>query len=128
MNDCRNRSRPWFLLASCACALLAAASCTHSPASAGLVQGQDIELRGRITSVDTSPWAYDGDGLAQVATEGHGAVTLHVPARTNLCRARGLGLFDQLRPGDRVRATGTVTGNAEVTVCVDPSQRLERAD
>lgn len=98
------------------------------PAVQPMSPQQQVVLEGRVSSVDTSPMAYDGDALLLLESDSRGTVTVHVPARTNLCRAQGLGLLGQLQPGDRLRAEGQASGPRDITVCEHPSHRLQRLD
>lgn len=89
---------------------------------------QEVVVEGRVLSVDLSPMAYDGDALVLLDSQSHGAVTVHVPARTNLCRAQGLEVLGELRPQDRIRVAGKATGQRDITVCESPTHRLQRLD
>lgn len=55
-------------------------------------------------------------------------VVVRVPARERPCRAEGLDALSPLDAGDRMRATGRVTGPGEVTVCVAETYALEKLD
>ncbi len=87
---------------------------------------QQVVIEGRVSSVDTSPMAYDGDALVLLESDARGTVTVHVPARTNPCRAQGLGLLGLLQPGDRLRVAGKASGPRDITVCEQPSHRLQK--
>lgn len=93
-----------------------------------LATDRQVVLEGRVASVDTAPMAYDGDALVVLDSAAHGAVTVHIPARTNLCRAQGLELLPELRAGDRLRVEGLATGPGNVTVCQEPTHSLQRID
>ncbi|MDQ3289233.1 MAG: hypothetical protein M3Q42_13465 [Pseudomonadota bacterium] len=93
-----------------------------------MVAGQPAAVEGRVASVDSSAMAYDGDALVMLESDSRGAVTVHVPARTNLCRAQGLGILGDLRAGDRLRVEGTFSGPRDITVCEKASHRLELLD
>lgn len=101
-------------------------------APGGMVQPLAVDrqavVEGRVVSVDASPMAYDGDALVMLESVSNGAITVHLPARTNLCRAQGLGLLGELRVGDRLHVEGLVTGPGDITVCQEPSHRLQRID
>ena len=69
---------------------LALAACASTPpASSALRPGAEASIDGTIARVDTAPWAYDGNAHVVVDTAAHGAVTLSLPARWNLCKASG---------------------------------------
>lgn len=89
---------------------------------------QRVVVEGKVAGVDTSPMAYDGNALVMVATTAHGVVTVHLPARRNLCQAKGFELLEVLRPGDRVRVEGLATAAGEISVCQDAADRLQRID
>lgn len=87
-----------------------------------------MRISGRIVSVDASPMAYDGDGLMVLATDTHGRVTVHVPARSNLCKAQGLDVFHRATAGMRIEAVGAPTDPSNLTVCVEANHRLRITD
>ena len=89
---------------------------------------QRVVVEGAVASVDLSPMAYDGDALVVVTSATQGAVTVHLPARRNLCKAQGLDLMDELKPGDRVRVEGVAIGAGEIRLCQDVADRLQRID
>lgn len=108
--------------------LAALSACATRPADGSAwAVGAEVTVEGRVVSVDRSPWAWDGDGLLVLATERHGEVVVHVPARTNLCRASGLDVFTTVAPGARIEATGEATTASDLTVCASPSHRLRSA-
>lgn len=109
------------------CATGTSGDATGSSARA-LVIDQPVVIEGVVSRVDTSPMAYDGNALVVVSTDAHGTVTVHLPARRNLCKAQGMDLLDTLQAGDRLRVDGTATGPGEVSVCLEASHRLQRAD
>lgn len=109
------------LVALCACT-------TTAPKHHALVAGQQATIEGRIVSVDTDPWAYDGNAVVIVSTSGAGSVAVQLPARWNLCKAAPPGDVQALAPGDRVQAIGTATGPGEMVVCEQPEHRLRRID
>lgn len=111
-------------------ALLAALALLGGCRSAGgerpsLATGSEVDIEGRLESVDTSPWAYDGNARLVVDTVAHGDIAVELPARWNLCRAASFGDIGRFAVGMRVRAVGRVTAPATVTVCASPSHRLE---
>lgn len=99
-----------------------------APASAALVAGTDATVEGRVTAVDTAPWAYDGNATVALDAEPRGRVELQFPARWNLCRAGDIGDLQTLAVGMRVRATGRVNAPNTITVCEDASHGLQRLD
>lgn len=130
-----SRSRAATLLAVGSAALLAAcagpARVRTPPAGApstALTVGATATVEGRVGSVDTAPWAYDGNAVVKLASDVHGPVELQFPARWNLCRAGDIGELQALSSGMRVRATGSVSAPATLTVCAEPSHGLQRLD
>ncbi|MCY7355142.1 MAG: hypothetical protein LH470_08735 [Lysobacter sp.] len=99
--------------------------CATNAMPAGLTDGQQVAVAGRVTSIDRAPWSYDGDGLLVLATGSRGTVTVHVPSRANLCRAQGLEVFSTVTVGMRVEAVGAATGPTDMTVCVESTHRLK---
>lgn len=93
-----------------------------------LIPGEDVALQGRVLDVDATPMFVDGDGEITVRSEGHGTVVIRIPARERVCRAEGLDVFSSLVEGDSIRISGRVTGEREVTVCVEDTHFLSRAD
>lgn len=108
--------------------LVLAASLTHCSAATPLVEGQGVVVEGRVSDIDATAMVRDGDGLISLKSDVHGAVTIHIPARERLCQAQGLALFQALRAGDRIRATGTVTGTRDVMVCVKTTHSLQKIE
>lgn len=108
-------------------ALLLLSGCTTpGPASAVAPVGSEIAFEGRLTHIDTTPWAYDGNARLLVESESHGRLAVELPARWNLCRAQPFGDIGRYAAGDRVRVTGTVTDVGTVTVCAQPTHSLAR--
>lgn len=104
--------RPVAMLAAslllCACA---------STAGRGLGStGQQATVTGRIVSVDTAPWTYDGSAVVKIATAS-GQVDVHLPARWNLCKAPPPDGVQSLKAGDHIQAIGTVGGDGALIVC-----------
>lgn len=99
---------------------------THGGAVASLAVGNEVEFEGRLESVDTAPWAYDGNARLVVDTAAHGDVAVELPARWNLCKAPAVGDAGTFSAGDRVRVVGTVTAPATVTVCERATHRVVR--
>lgn len=109
--------------------LLGLSGCAATGSVVGpMALDQRVVIEGEVASVDLSPMAYDGDALVVVTSAAHGAVTVHLPARRNLCKAQGFDLLTELKPGDRVRVEGAVTGAADVTLCQDAADRLQRIE
>ena len=100
------------------------AGCASTAAPASSTGASTIE--GRIASIDTAPWAYDGNAVVVVTTAG-GDVRVQLPARWNLCKAASVDVAS-LHPGDRVRATGSAGEAGSITVCGDASHELRRID
>ena len=109
-----------------ACAL-ALAGCTTAPA--GDPAGADapdagaLTIEGTVASIDTQPWAYDGNAVVRVDVAGRGAVPVELPARWNLCQAGPVDV-EALAVGMRVKAVGAPTAEGGLVVCQDPSHRL----
>lgn len=116
------------LLAAVALAALAARAGMRTPAVSAA--GAQLTIEGTVASVDTAPWAYDGNAVVQVSGTAHGTVAVQLPARWNLCRARPVeevqGLQKDMRV--RVRVTGTVDAPDRMTVCEHASHGLQRID
>lgn len=121
-----------FGLLAAALAACAGTKSTHAPSSSStssaLTAGMTATVEGRVSAVDTAPWAYDGNAIVKLESGAHGLVELHFPARWNLCRAGDIGDLQAIAPGTRVRATGTVNTPATLTVCEDASHGLQRLD
>ncbi|MET0717277.1 MAG: hypothetical protein ABWY34_02620 [Pseudoxanthomonas sp.] len=114
-------------LLGAAAALMALAACASAPDTRALVVGQAASFEGQIISVDTNPWAYDGNAVVAVGTS-KGTVNVQLPARWNLCKAQPLGDVQALKPRDRVQVVGTVTAPGEVVVCQQPQDQLRKID
>jgi hypothetical protein len=125
---------PVALLALTACATPTAPAATDaspapsaSPSPAPLAVGQEAVFEGEIVSIDTNPWAYDGNAIVQVATIASGTIQVQLPARWNLCRAESFGDLQAFKPGDGVHVAGTVTEPGVVVVCEQPQHHLRMA-
>lgn len=92
----------------------------QSPAVPASATGTTVE--GSIVSIDTSPWAYDGNAVIAIDTD-RGRVAAELPARWNLCQAGAVDV-EALRPGLRVRATGAADGQGGLVVCQDPTHGI----
>lgn len=123
----RLRALPVTRLFAAVAALIALAGCATTPADSVLSVGQEATIEGSVVSVDTDPWAYDGNAVVTVST-GAGNVSVQLPARWNLCKAQPLGDVQALKPRDRVQAIGTVTASGEMVVCGQPEHRLSKLE
>lgn len=94
-------------------------ACAHAPSGGGGA------LEGRVLSIDTAPWAYDGSGVLVVDAGGR-TLRVALPARWNLCKGRGLDEAGTLKPGDRVRVRGTVAADGSIDACSDAASSIER--
>jgi len=94
---------------------------------APLQAGSQIAIEGTIASIDTAPWAYDGNAVVRIDTSDRGRVVVQLPARWNLCKAPPVNM-EALAVGVRVRAVGAAGAEGEVVVCQDESHRLAPAD
>jgi len=120
--------RPVLRLSAATALLLALAACvttTHS--GTALTAGTQASIEGRVSSIDTAPWAYDGNAVIGVATNAHGVVAVHLPARWNLCRAPAVDV-EGLAIGDEVHATGSVGARGELVVCERPEHGLHKTE
>ena len=120
-------------LTAIATALAALSACANQPTTpttgtSALAVGQQATLEGNVLSVDTAPWAYDGNAVITVITATAGTVSVQLPARWNLCKAQPLHDVQALQPRDRVQVVGTVTAPGELVVCEQPQHRLRKID
>lgn len=99
---------------------------TTAPKGNALVVGQQATIEGDVVSVDTNPWAYDGNAVVTVSTAVAGTVSVQLPARWNLCKAKPLEDVQALKPRDRVQVVGMVTAPGELMVCGQPQDRLRK--
>jgi len=113
------------MLAMSACATAPPAA---TPSAATLVVGQQATIEGVVVSVDTAPWAYDGNAVLTVSTASAGTVSVQLPARWNLCKAQAPDDVQALKPRDRVQAIGTVTAPDTLVVCEQPQHALRRVE
>ena len=114
-------------------AMLAMSACATAPpatasSAAARVVGQQATIEGAVVSVDTAPWAYDGNAVVTVSTTGAGTVRVQLPARWNLCKAQPPGDVQALKPGDRVRAIGAVAAPDTLVVCEQPQHTLRKVE
>ena len=120
------RSAPVFPLITLSATLLVLGACaTTTNGKAALIVGQESTLQGEVISVNTGPWAYDGNAVVTVLTT-TGKVGVQLPARWNLCKAPSPGDVQAIKPGDRVQVIGTVTAADEIVVCAQPQHRLTK--
>ncbi len=115
-----------FIPASLALAVaVAAASCASVPDAPDdpIPADSPTRIEGTVASIDTQPWAYDGNAVVQVDVAGRGPVRVELPARWNLCKAEPVDV-QALTVGMRVQAVGEATGEGGLVVCGDASHRL----
>lgn len=123
------RHSPERQLAIALSTVLSVAACTTVPsANRALIVGQEASIEGSVLSVDTAPWAYDGNAVVTVATVSSGTIKVQLPARWNLCKAQPHTGVQELRPRDRVRAVGTVAADNSLVVCTQPAHLLHKLD
>lgn len=109
--------------------LVALSACTTTQGNGtSLVVGQEADIEGMVVSVDTAPWAYDGNAVVTVATATAGTVKVQLPARWNLCKAQPHQGIQELKPRDRVRAVGTVAEDNQLVVCAQPQHLVRKRD
>lgn len=111
-----------------ACALvLAASACTTSPGADAPRDepeaGSPATITGTVASIDTQPWAYDGNAVVQVDAADGGRVAVELPARWNLCEAPPVDV-EALAVGMQVQVVGDASGEGGLVVCTHPSHRL----
>lgn len=104
---------------ACLVPVLALAACASSgaPAAGAWRAGDDVTFAGRITAIDTDPWAYDGNARIDVASDAHGPVAVELPARWNLCKAPSVEAAVRLPVGTRVQVTARAGEGRAVVVC-----------
>jgi len=107
----------WIAVGVAACATTPA---TPPPAAASVVEG-------RIVSIDTQPWTYDGNAVIRIDSVDRGSVAVALPARWNLCEAAPVDV-EALAVGMRVRAEGSADGEGGLVVCQDATHRLVQLD
>lgn len=103
-------------------AALSVAACA-TPSAPPAAAGGAGSIEGTITSIDTAPWAYDGNAVIVVETAAQGSVAVQLPARWNLCQATPVDV-EALRVGMQVRATGATDTPGELVVCQDARHGL----
>jgi hypothetical protein len=122
------RPRMVLVAAMLAISACAATPLPTAPPAAALVAGQQATVEGEVVSVDTAPWAYDGNAVVSVSTSRAGTISVQLPARWNLCKAQSPGDVQALKPGERVQAIGTVTAPGTLVVCEQPQHVLRRIE
>jgi hypothetical protein len=100
----------------------------HPSRTASFEPGQQAAFEGRIVSVDTDPWAYDGNAVIVVSTGQGATLQVQLPARWNLCKAEPPADMQALKPGDRVDVAGTITSAATLMVCDRPGHHLRKVE
>jgi hypothetical protein len=121
------RALPVIRLFATLTVLAALAGCATTTEDSALSVGQEVTVEGNVVSVNTDPWAYDGNAVVTVSTDA-GNVSVQLPARWNLCKAQPLGDIQGLKPHDRVQVVGTVTAPGEMVVCAQPQHRLTKME
>lgn len=114
-------------LSAAACLTLLLAGCATAPSVSRLAAGSQAALDGTIASINTDPWAYDGNALVVLDTAAHGRVQVELPARWNLCKAAPVDVA-KLSVGRRASAVGTVTDAGGMVVCERAEHRLALVD
>ncbi len=111
-----------------ACSVALAAACSTTPADADATGAEPpadgaMTIVGPIVSIDTDPWAYDGNAVVLVDADGRGRMAVELPARWNLCEAEPVDVA-ALIVGMRVQAVGAPTGDGVLVVCEAAAHRL----
>lgn len=99
---------------------------SESPGAGWPEEGGAVTIQGEVLAVDREPWMVDGDGTLEVETREHGRVTVLVPARINLCQARGMDVATSVEPGDRLRVTGEAMGRLRMSACRSAEHAVEK--
>jgi len=122
------RAHAWTTrLAILAATLATLSACATTTTEGGIEVGTQATIEGEVVSVDTTPWAFDGNAVVTVASATAGTVRVQLPARWNLCKAPAPEV-QALKPHDRVQAIGTVSAPGELVVCEQPEHRLRKLD
>lgn len=112
------------LIVAMTTAILATSACATTQANgAPLTVGAEVAVDGTILSIDTDPWAYDGNAVVSLQTAANGLMNVQLPARWNLCKAAPVDTA-ALKVGQEVRAVGTLVATGELAVCERPEHRL----
>lgn len=106
-------------------AMLLLAACAGAPD-----RGPDAEsgsatrtVEGTIVSIDTAPWAYDGNAVVVLEDAAGRHVQVQLPARWNLCAAAPVDVA-ALAVGMRAKASGSADGEGGLVVCQQTSDHL----
>ena len=103
---------------------MAASSCAAPGGTAGPGSvGTTVTVEGTLASIDTKPWAYDGNAIAMIDTSPGTRVEVQLPARWNLCQAQAVDV-EALAVGMQVQAVGARAQDGIVTVCTGSDHRL----
>lgn len=106
------------------CTILVTAACVATQTKvAPLAIGSQVAVNGTILSIDTDPWAYDGNAVVSLQTAANGPMHVQLPARWNLCKAGSVNVA-ALTVGQAVRAVGTLIAVGEMVVCERAEHRL----
>jgi hypothetical protein len=116
----------WAALMALVTSLVACSGNGGQAAADVLTTGVDRRIEGRVIAVDVTPMFVDGDGEITLQTVHHGRILIRIPAREQLCHAKGLAALSSLVPGDSIRLMGRITRPDEVTVCVEETHFLEK--
>jgi len=100
---------------------------TTASSTKPLTAGGEASIEGKITAIDTTPWAFDGNAVIQLEIDDNGLVSVQLPARWNLCKAPAIDV-EALAVGRRARAVGSVGGAGEIVVCERVEHRLQVLD
>jgi len=123
----RQRSRITFVSVVLGVVVLTAGCATKPVAQPQPQSDKQTSIEGSIASIDTQPWAYDGNAVIQVDTAERGRVAVQLPARWNLCKAAPVNV-EALAVGMRVRVVGTAGTDGQLVVCQEEAHRLVPAD
>jgi len=105
--------------------LLAVGGCRSTRPLDAPAPGAQLAFDGRVASVDTAPWAYDGNAVVVVTRDAGGDVRVQLPARWNLCPAPPVDATS-LKAGDRVHVVASAGEAGSATVCERAGHRLQR--
>ena len=108
------------------CLALFVAACAATPATVPPAAAASV-VEGRIVSIDTQPWTYDGNAVIRIDSVDRGSVAVALPARWNLCEAAPVDV-EALAIGMRVRVAGAADGEGGLVVCQDATHRLVPID
>src|SRR5690606_26421667 len=103
------------------CLALCIAACATAPEAAPSGAAAAV-VEGTIASIDTQPWAYDGNAVIRIDSVDRGSVAVALPARWNLCEAapvEGGGVAVGRRGG----AGGATAGEGGLVVGQDATHR-----